>query len=57
MKEPIPENVLEGLWEMLHEEEDGMATTIQLFHYGAKMNEVSETKIPFPHGAGNLYHI
>lgn len=56
VKEPIPENVLEGMWEMLHEEEVGMAI-IQLYPYGAKMKAIPKTEIPFPHRAGILYHI
>ena len=56
VKEPIPENVLEGIWERLYEEDVGR-TLIQLAPYGGKMKEISESEIPFPHRAGNIYKI
>ncbi|GMN73776.1 hypothetical protein TIFTF001_054357, partial [Ficus carica] len=54
IEEPIPEHVLEKLWERLSEEKVGIAS-FQIFPYGAKMSEIPESQIPFPHRAGNLY--
>ncbi|GMN64882.1 hypothetical protein TIFTF001_033950 [Ficus carica] len=54
IEEPIPEDVLEKLWKRLYEEKVGIAS-FQLFPYGAKMSEIPESQIPFPHRAGNLY--
>ena len=53
VKEPIPENGLEGIWERLYEEEVGRAILI-MSPYGGKMSEISESEIPFPHRAGNI---
>ncbi|PON87250.1 Xanthine dehydrogenase C subunit [Trema orientale] len=53
VKKPIPERALEGMWEMLYEEDVGMAL-FQLFPYGGKMDEISESKTPFPHRSGCL---
>ncbi|GMN67808.1 hypothetical protein TIFTF001_036867 [Ficus carica] len=56
VKEPIPDNVFETMLGMLYEEDVGRAM-IYVFPYGGKMNEISESAIPFPHRAGNLYMI
>ncbi|XP_015882553.3 tetrahydroberberine oxidase-like [Ziziphus jujuba] len=56
VKEPIPEEGLEGLWEKLHEETAGRAQLL-FIPYGGKMAEISESEIPFPHRAGNIYKI
>ncbi|XP_052201907.1 tetrahydroberberine oxidase-like [Diospyros lotus] len=56
VNEPIPETGLEGIWERFYEEEAKVAVMI-LSPYGGKMDEVSETAIPFPHRAGTLYKI
>ncbi|POO01096.1 Xanthine dehydrogenase C subunit, partial [Trema orientale] len=53
VKEPIPENGLEGIWKSLYEEEVGRAILI-MSPYGGKMNEISESESPFPHRAGNI---
>ncbi|XP_038690617.1 berberine bridge enzyme-like 8 [Tripterygium wilfordii] len=53
VKEPVPESALEGLWKLLYEE-DGR---VLLNPYGGRMSEISESSIPFPHRAGNLYKI
>nr|XP_015882479.2 berberine bridge enzyme-like 18 [Ziziphus jujuba var. spinosa] len=52
VKEPISETS----WERIYEEEVGKAMLI-LVPYGGKMKEVSESEIPFPHRAGNIYKI
>ncbi|GMN68035.1 hypothetical protein TIFTF001_037096 [Ficus carica] len=56
VKEPIPDNVVETMLGMLYEEDIGRAM-IYVYPYGGKMNEISESAIPFPHRAGNLYMI
>ncbi|XP_024019730.1 cannabidiolic acid synthase-like [Morus notabilis] len=56
VKKPIPDDVMEKMLEKLYEEEVGSAW-IDVFPYGGKMNEISESAIPFPHRVGNLYYI
>lgn len=55
VKEPIPEAGLEGIWRMLLKE-DTLALLI-MEPYGGRLNEISESEIPFPHRKGNLYNI
>ncbi|KAL2335834.1 hypothetical protein Fmac_010280 [Flemingia macrophylla] len=55
VKDPIPKSGLEGAWKMILEEET-LALMI-LEPYGGRMNEISESEIPFPHRKGNLYNI
>lgn len=52
--EPIPEVGLEQLWKWCLEEENSM---LIMDPYGGRMDEISESEIPFPHRAGNLYNI
>ncbi|XP_024026996.1 cannabidiolic acid synthase-like [Morus notabilis] len=56
VKEPIADDAFEGLLGRLYEEEVGRVM-IDLFPFGGKMNEISESAIPFPYRAGNLYNI
>lgn len=56
VKEPIPEAGLEGIWERFYDKEAETALMI-LTPYGGRMNEISESAIPFPHRAGNIYKI
>ena len=51
---PIPVEGLEGLWERFFQVDDGVLT-ILMTPYGGKMDEYSESALPFPHRAGNLY--
>jgi len=56
VKTPIPENGLEGIWSLFHE--DGAKGALMIwFPYGGIMDTISESEIPFPHRKGNLYHI
>ncbi|XP_062093513.1 cannabidiolic acid synthase-like 1 [Humulus lupulus] len=56
VKKTIPENILKTMLEKLYKEDVGVGF-FQLFPYGGKMNEISESEIPFSHRAGNLYKI
>ncbi|GMN65148.1 hypothetical protein TIFTF001_034216 [Ficus carica] len=56
VEEPIPEDALEGMLGMLYEEAVGRGW-IALYPSGGKLNEISESSIPFPHRAGNLYNV
>ncbi|XP_031114082.1 berberine bridge enzyme-like 15 [Ipomoea triloba] len=54
VKNPIPVEGLEGVWDFLRESNSGL---IIMSPYGGRMEEISESAIPFPHRAGNLYKI
>ncbi|CAA2985250.1 berberine bridge enzyme-like 18 [Olea europaea subsp. europaea] len=56
VQKPISKNGLEGIWTRFYEEDAGEAEML-LVPYGGRMDEVSESSIPFPHRAGNLYQI
>lgn len=56
VREPMPKSGLEGIWELFNEEE-AEAAEIIVSPYGGIMEEISESEIPFPHRAGNLYKI
>ena len=56
VKELIPADGLEGIWERLYEEDVGRAMLIMV-PYGARMSEISESDLPFSHRAGNMYKI
>ncbi|KAK9091520.1 hypothetical protein Sjap_024697 [Stephania japonica] len=52
--EPIPETGLQGIWERFFE----VDSPLMIFTpYGGKMNEFSESAIPFPYRAGTIYKI
>ncbi|KAJ1416971.1 Oxygen oxidoreductase covalent FAD-binding site [Sesbania bispinosa] len=55
VKKPVPEVGLEGVWKMLLKEEANAMLIME--PYSGRMNEISESKIPFPHRKGNLYNI
>ncbi|CAK9149661.1 unnamed protein product [Ilex paraguariensis] len=54
VQKPIPENGLERIWDLLHEEDVG-AAELQFSPYGGRLNEIPESDIPFPHRSGNIY--
>ncbi|XP_019151844.1 PREDICTED: berberine bridge enzyme-like 15 [Ipomoea nil] len=54
VKNPIPVEGLEGVWDFLRENNSGL---LIFSPYGGRMDEISESAIPFPHRAGNLYKI
>ncbi|KAL0305396.1 UNVERIFIED_CONTAM: Berberine bridge enzyme-like 15 [Sesamum radiatum] len=56
VKKPIPEDKFEGIWRFFYEPE-AEGSDIVLIAYGGRMDEISESAIPFPHRAGNLYKI
>ncbi|KAL1827270.1 hypothetical protein ACET3Z_005682 [Daucus carota] len=51
---PISKEGLNGIWEMMLKS-DPDTTSLFLTSYGGKMDEISESAIPFPHRAGTLY--
>ncbi|KAL2494200.1 FAD-binding Berberine family protein [Forsythia ovata] len=56
VQKPISKNGLEGIWRRFFKEEAKEAEML-FVPYGGIMDEVSESAIPFPHRAGNLYQI
>ncbi|CAA2998888.1 cannabidiolic acid synthase-like [Olea europaea subsp. europaea] len=56
VQKPISRNGLEGIWKLFFEEEAEEAEMI-LSPYGGRMDKISDSAIPFPHRAGNLYKI
>ncbi|KAL9403165.1 hypothetical protein Peur_000137 [Populus x canadensis] len=53
-KKPIHESALEGLWEMMYEED---TPSVAFIPYGGMMSKISESEIPFPHRKGNMFFI
>lgn len=51
---PIPEKGVQGLWEMMYKIEP-KAATLQFTPFGGRMDEISESALPFPYRAGTLY--
>ncbi|XP_044468972.1 berberine bridge enzyme-like 13 [Mangifera indica] len=54
VKEPIPEEALEGLWKRFLQEDSPYSIWTP---YGGMMSRISESAIPFPHRKGNLFKI
>jgi FAD/FMN-containing dehydrogenase len=56
VKKPMPEIAFEGIWKRFLKV--GIETPrLVLVPYGGKMDQISESSIPFAHRAGNLYKI
>jgi len=56
VRDPILDVGLEGLWPFFYEDEAEDAF-IQFTPYGGRMDKISESETPFPHRAGNIFHI
>ncbi|KAL8512744.1 hypothetical protein ACS0TY_019034 [Phlomoides rotata] len=56
VQRPIPEEGIEGMTRLYYEPEATL-NTLSFVPYGGRMAEISESAIPYPHRAGNLYHV
>lgn len=54
VQKPIPRHGLEGLLRLLHDPKI-QEPVVLMYPYGGRMSEISESAIPYPHRAGNLY--
>ncbi|KAK1391069.1 Cannabidiolic acid synthase [Heracleum sosnowskyi] len=54
VKQPISKQGLNGIWNILLQTEP-QTTNLILTSYGGRMDEISDSSIPFPHRAGTLY--
>ncbi|XP_068322301.1 berberine bridge enzyme-like 17 [Pyrus communis] len=54
VKEPLPKEVIESIWKHMIEIED---IFLEINPYGGRMSEISESATPYPHRAGNLFHV
>ncbi|GMN64875.1 hypothetical protein TIFTF001_033948 [Ficus carica] len=54
VEKPIPEDVLERVWKRFYDLKVGVPL-FQLYPYGARMSEIPQSEIPFPHRAGNRF--
>ncbi|KAK9214276.1 hypothetical protein WN944_006264 [Citrus x changshan-huyou] len=55
LTEPIPEEAFQGIYDIFFEEDEKTIGLLQFFPYGGKISEISESEIPYPHRAGNIY--
>ncbi|CAI0545929.1 unnamed protein product [Linum tenue] len=53
---PLPVKVLQGIWKRLYELESG-PSFLQIIPHGGMMSRISDSSIPYPHRAGNVYKI
>ncbi|XP_027918816.1 berberine bridge enzyme-like 15 [Vigna unguiculata] len=56
VRQPIPVDGLRGLWRFLSNDEIEF-TQIELAPYGGRMDEISESELPFPYRSGYIFHI
>ncbi|KAL8508324.1 hypothetical protein ACS0TY_018789 [Phlomoides rotata] len=56
VQSPIPVNGIEGIWRFFYERE-GQDSMVVFYPYVGRMAEISESAIPFPHRAGNLFKL
>ncbi|RDX87375.1 Berberine bridge enzyme-like 26, partial [Mucuna pruriens] len=56
VRDPIPDVGLQGLWPFFYEGES-QSFFVQFTPYGGRMDNHSESEIPFPHRSGNIFHI
>ncbi|CAJ1935903.1 unnamed protein product [Sphenostylis stenocarpa] len=54
-RKPIPLEGLRGLCHFLYDNE--VRGAVQFVPYGGRMDEISESEIPFPHRSGYIFHI
>ncbi|CAA3021368.1 berberine bridge enzyme-like 18 [Olea europaea subsp. europaea] len=54
--QPIPEHGLKSILKFLEEEDENRAE-LQFSPYGGRINDFSESEIPFPHRSGNTFMI
>ncbi|XP_057980154.1 tetrahydroberberine oxidase-like [Malania oleifera] len=57
VREPISEIELEGLWEKFYHADGVEVPEMFMTAFGGRMSEISESEIPFPHRAGNIYQV
>ena len=56
VRKPIPVDGLRGLWCWLNDDKV-QYSQLQFAPYGAKMDNISESEIPFAHRSGYIFHI
>ncbi|CAN0906688.1 Berberine bridge enzyme-like Cyn d 4 [Linum grandiflorum] len=54
---PLPLTALHGLWKSLYEIDMEQGTFFQVIPHGGRMSRISESSIPYPRRAGNMYKI
>ncbi|CAM8918600.1 unnamed protein product [Rhodiola kirilowii] len=54
VRKPIPKQAFKGIWKKFLEEE---IVFMIMEPYGGRMDQISESELPFPHRKGNLYNI
>ncbi|KAM0045982.1 putative tetrahydroberberine oxidase [Helianthus debilis subsp. tardiflorus] len=55
VRTPIPKSGLRKIWRKMFENDN--SESMVMYTFGGKMNEYSETAIPYPHRAGVLYQV
>ncbi|XP_004233147.1 berberine bridge enzyme-like 28 [Solanum lycopersicum] len=58
VQHPISIYGLEGMWKLLNQlAVENSGAELQFSPYGGKLSDISESEIPFPHRAGNIFTI